>query len=100
MATHPLQHQVLLHRRFREQLLEAFPDAGAETLADTLEGLTDLSDQLAAVLRSALDVFTSAKSPGQVEHLNFEWHEDPKKTRWHPPEPAPIIAHMRKSGAL
>ena len=63
-------------------------------------GDVDDVDTQTAVLRSALDVFTSAESPGQVKHLNFEWHEDPKKTRWHPPEPAPIIAHMRKSGAL
>ena len=49
-----------------------------------------------AVLRAALAVFEKAKEPGQVELLPFEWHEDPKDTRWHPAEPSPIIALMKK----
>ena len=55
MATHPIQQQLILHNHFRERLREAFPDADDETLADTLEGLTTLSDQLAEVIRSALE---------------------------------------------
>lgn len=57
-------------------------------------------DTQSAVLKAALSVFNSAKAAGHVEHLDFEWHEDPKRTRWHPPKPAPIIEHMRKTGAL
>ena len=49
-----------------------------------------------AVLRAALAVFERAREPGHVEHLPFVWHEDPKQTRWHPAEPSPIIALMRK----
>ena len=55
MATHPIQNQLILHNHFRERLREEFPDADDETLADTLEGLTDLTDQLAEVIRSALE---------------------------------------------
>ena len=39
---------------FRSQLLAEFPDLDSETLADTLEGLTDLREMLAEVIRSAL----------------------------------------------
>ena len=49
-----------------------------------------------AVLRAALDVFGKARQPGHVEHLPFVWHEAPKQTRWHPAEPSPIIALMKK----
>jgi hypothetical protein len=49
-----------------------------------------------AVLRAALVVFESAKAPGHVEHLPFTWHEEPKQTKWHPAEPSPIIALMKK----
>ena len=55
MATHPIHNQLILHKHFREKLREDFPDADDETLADTLEGLTDLSDLLAEVIRSALE---------------------------------------------
>ena len=49
-----------------------------------------------AVLRAALAVFEKAKAPGHVEQLPFVWHEDPKETKWHPAEPSPIIAMIRK----
>jgi len=49
-----------------------------------------------AVLRAALAVFERAREPGHVEHLPFRWHEDPAQTRWHPAEPAPIMALMQK----
>jgi hypothetical protein len=55
MATHPIHNQLILHKHFREKLRAQFPDADDETLADTLEGLTDLSDLLAEVIRSALE---------------------------------------------
>jgi len=51
------------------------------------------------VLRAALDVFTQAKAPGHVEHLPFVWHEEPKQTKWHPAEPSPIIAMIKKRRA-
>ena len=49
-----------------------------------------------AVLRAGLAVFEQAQEPGHVEHLPFVWHEDPKETKWHPAEPSPIIALMKK----
>jgi hypothetical protein len=48
------------------------------------------------VLRAGLAIFEHAKEPGSVEHLPFVWHEDPKETKWHPHEPSPIIALMKK----
>ena len=49
-----------------------------------------------AVLRAALAVFEQAKARGHVEHLPFVWPEDPKETKWHPAEPSPIIAMIKK----
>jgi len=50
----------------------------------------------AAVLRAALGVFETAQQPGHVEHLPFAWPEPPNETKWHPAEPSPIIAMMKK----
>jgi len=38
----------------RQRLLDAYPDADEETVSDTLEGITDLHEMIAAVIRSAL----------------------------------------------
>jgi hypothetical protein len=38
----------------KKQLTTDFPDTDEETLADTLEGITDLHEMIAAVIRSAL----------------------------------------------
>ena len=54
-------------------------------------------DTQRAVLRAALSVAASANAPGEVVHLPFVWPEDPKETKWHPSEPSPIIALMKKS---
>ena len=42
-------------RVLRERLLAEIPDLDTEVLADTLEGITDLREMLAEVIRSALD---------------------------------------------
>ena len=49
-----------------------------------------------AVLRAALGVFEAAAAPGHVEHLPMRWHEAPEDTKWHPAEPSPIIALVKK----
>ena len=43
------------HQRVKLELTSAFPDLDDQTLADTLEGLTDLQEIIAAMIRSALD---------------------------------------------
>ncbi len=49
----PLLHELSHHRYLRERLEAAFPDADEETLMDTLEGMTSLTDSLAELLRSS-----------------------------------------------
>ena len=55
------------------------------------------------VLLEALQVLDSARSPGQVSHLDFTWPEAPKDTKWHPPEISPIVKlfldEIKKAGA-
>lgn len=48
------------------------------------------------VLRAMLALASAAREPGTVEHLPFTWHEEPAQTSWHPAEPSPIIAMMKK----
>ncbi len=52
---YPILNELTHHQYLRERLIEDFPDADEETLRDTLEGLTNLTDMLAEVLRSALE---------------------------------------------
>ena len=51
----PLLHQLAIHQYLRQQLEAQFPNADEETLLDTLEGLTDLPEMIAEVIRSRLD---------------------------------------------
>ncbi len=62
MMPDSLSRELANHQYFRERLATDFPDAGEECLHDTLEGLTNLTDMLAEVLRSALEdqAFASA----------------------------------------
>ncbi len=55
MHANVLQREVTHHQYLRERLAADFPDADEECLRDTLEGLTNLTDMLAEVLRSALE---------------------------------------------
>jgi len=50
-----LSRELTHHQYLRERLAADFPDADEECLRDTLEGLTNLTDMLAEVLRSALE---------------------------------------------
>jgi hypothetical protein len=49
-----LTSELLKHQHLQEILRSEFPEADDETLEDTLEGLTELSEMIAAVLRSHL----------------------------------------------
>ena len=55
------------------------------------------------VLLETLSVLGAAKNPGKVVHLPYTWHEDPKDTKWHPPEASPIIKmyleEIKKAGS-
>jgi hypothetical protein len=42
------------HQLLRQRLLSEYPEADDQTLQDTLEGITDLHEMIAAVIRSAL----------------------------------------------
>ena len=50
----PLKVESQRYQLVRTRLLECWPELDAETLADTLEGITDLHEMIAAVIRSAL----------------------------------------------
>ena len=54
MIQSPLKAQSTLYRRFHEKLLDEYPDVDDETIRDTLEGITDLHEMIAAIIRSAL----------------------------------------------
>jgi hypothetical protein len=43
------------------------------------------------VLSAALALLERAQTPGEVQHLPYIWPEEPKETKWHPPEMSPII---------
>ena len=57
------------------------------------------ADTQRAVLGAALELFQTAREPGTIAHLPFVWHEAPEDTKWHPAEPSPIIAMIRKRQA-
>jgi len=49
-----LQNSVGRYQTTKERLLSVWPEIDEETLMDTLEGITDLHEMIAAVIRSAL----------------------------------------------
>jgi Siphovirus Gp157 len=49
-----ISSEVSKYQLFRQRLLVDFPTTDEETLLDTLEGITDLHEMIAAVIRSAL----------------------------------------------
>jgi hypothetical protein len=54
----PLANEFHHHQYLRERLRSEFPDADEDALRDTVEGLTNLADVLASILRSYLDDLT------------------------------------------
>ena len=54
MVYTPLKLETVKHQALKRHLLDKWPDCDEETLRDTLEGITDLHEMIAAVIRSAL----------------------------------------------
>jgi Siphovirus Gp157 len=54
MATLAINNEIHRYDAYRDGLLKQFPTLDDDTLADTLEGITDLHEMIAAVIRSAL----------------------------------------------
>ena len=52
--SHPLAVEVSKYQMLKQRLLAGYPNCDDETLTDTLEGITDLHEMIAAVIRSAL----------------------------------------------
>ncbi len=53
--TSPIHAELSLHTYLRQKLIEQFPDVDEVTLSDTVEGMTTLTEKLAAVTSSLLD---------------------------------------------
>ena len=49
-----LQTEVRRYQLLREKIIQEFPSTDDETIRDTLEGITDLHEMIAAMIRSAL----------------------------------------------
>ena len=54
ISARPLAVEVSTYQALRGRLLKEWPEIDEETLADSLEGITDLHEMIAAVIRSAL----------------------------------------------
>jgi hypothetical protein len=61
MQNHVIAHELVRYEHLRVQVQREFPDVDEETLNDTLAGMTDLPEMIAAVLRSALEDLALAK---------------------------------------
>jgi hypothetical protein len=59
---HDLRALIPAHRAIVEAIRSAFPDETDETLADTIEGESDLPSAVVAVLRAALEREAQAKA--------------------------------------
>jgi hypothetical protein len=62
-----LTHSLTTYQVIRDRILSLEADVDEQTLADTLEGLTDLNEVLAAIVRSAL--LDEAMAEGLKGHI-------------------------------
>lgn len=51
----PIQNEVHNYKSLQQRLQEEFPDTDDETIGDTLEGITNLHEMIAELIRSALE---------------------------------------------
>ena len=63
----PIGLEIAKYQLLKERLIAEFPTSDAETLTDTLEGITDLKEMLAAVIRSSL--FDHALAKGLKDRI-------------------------------
>ena len=68
-----LQTEVRRYQLLRERIIHEFPGTDDETIRDTLEGITDLHEMIAAVIRSAL--------VDEALHAGLRWRIDDMKER-------------------
>jgi hypothetical protein len=54
MSVQPLRAEIAVYQILKERLIETYSDVDEKTLLDTLEGITNLREMIAAVIRSAL----------------------------------------------
>ncbi len=64
-----LAHTLITYRSIRDRIITLEADIDEETLADTLEGVTDLHEVVAAVVRSAL--VDEAMAEGLKRHIDI-----------------------------
>ena len=66
-----LQTEVRRYQLLREKIIQEFPGTDDETIRDTLEGITDLHEMIAAVIRSALvDEALHSGLRGRLDDMN------------------------------
>jgi hypothetical protein len=71
----PLKLEIVKHQALKQRLLSYWPDCDEETLRDTLEGITDLHEMIAAVIRSALvDEVLQAGLRTRLEDMRTRLH--------------------------
>ena len=72
MNHHSLDHEVATHLLLRERLREAFPEADDDELHDSLDGMTNLAEMLAKLVRSLLDDLSIVKAlKGRIEEMRI-----------------------------
>ena len=70
-----ISHSLVAYRAIRERILAVEVDLDEETLTDTLEGITDLNEVVAAVVRSALvDEALAEGLKGHIETMQNRLH--------------------------
>ena len=70
MPGRPIATELPKYQLLKQRLVADYPDIDEETLADTLEGITDLHEMIAAVIRSALvDEALQVGLKGRLEEM-------------------------------